>query len=126
MQNVFSILLTITISTFFLTPWYPPMSSSPGPELSSTLPPWMIWAPTPVWSPALTASPPATLSQRRVSQPAALASLKLDSLVICLDGVSAKGVRGRGAWRSVSAPVCYHWSKSCIDPSLAGVDVRLF
>lgn len=114
MQNIFTSL-----------PPLPLVSSSPGPELSSTLPPWTIWAPTPVWSPALMASPPATLSQKRVSQTVASASLKLDSLVICLDGVSAKGVRGRGAWRSVSAPVCYHWSKSCIDPSLSGVDVRL-
>ncbi len=61
----------------FLIPCRPRVSSSPGPELSSTVPPWRIWAPSPVWSPTLKASPPATRSPRRVSQPSVLASLLL-------------------------------------------------
>lgn len=79
---------------------------SPGPELSSTVSPWRIWAPSPVWSPTLTTSPPATHSLRRVRQPTVLASLLLCAwnlihLLFFWGYVSAKGVR------SVYTPVCY-------------------
>lgn len=56
-------------SSSFLITCRPHVSSSPDPEPSSTVPPWRIWAPSPAWSPTLTASPPATRSLRRVSQP---------------------------------------------------------
>lgn len=53
------------------------MSSYSGPEPSLPIPPWRIWAPSPVWSPTLMACPPASRSLKRVSQPIALASLLL-------------------------------------------------
>lgn len=57
----------------------PHMSSSPDQEPSSTVLLWTIWAPSPVWWPTLTASHPATHSQRRVSLPTLLASLLMSA-----------------------------------------------
>lgn len=114
-----------TSSSSFLIHCWPQMSSSSGPELYSTVPPWKTWAPSPVWSPTLTTSPPATRSLRRVSQPIARASLrlKLDPLVVCSVLKVWGGPEGLCVLLSViavstAASVCCTLQHMCVSPVL--------
>lgn len=110
-----------TLPQFQLISWHAVVPLCPGPEPSLTTPPLRILASSLAWLPTLMASPPATRSLRRVSQPRSLGVLapsisKFDSLVIWQCDVKAKGgfptavsylCVSKVVWRSRHSPILH-------------------